>query len=95
MTIFAQKLTAITAIVGLSLAPIAAQANTRASDSSATYSSSLSQPGQGRAVDGENLEGGGEIIALILAGLWATGIFIIAADIDFDGDDDNQSPGAN
>lgn len=92
---FAQKLTSILAVAGLSLAPIAAQANTRAGDSSATYSSALSQPGQGRSVEGENASGAGNIIAMALLGLWASGIIIVAADINFGGDDDNQSPGAN
>lgn len=90
-----QKLTSTLAIAGLALAPIAAQANTRAGDSSSVYSSSLSQPGQGRSVTGEGASGSGDIIAMVLLGLWASGIFIVAADIQFGGDDDNQSPGAN
>ncbi len=96
MAHFVQKLTSIAAVASLSLAPVAALANTRAGDSSTVYSSSLSQPGQGRSVEGEGLAGGGgDIIALILLGLWGSGILIVAADIDFTGDADIQSPGAN
>ncbi|MEP0189081.1 MAG: hypothetical protein ABJP70_04630 [Erythrobacter sp.] len=92
---FVQKLTSIVAVASLSLAPVAAHANTRAGDSSTVYSSSLSQPGQGRSINGESVSGSGDIIAMVLLGLWASGIFIVAADIQFGGDDDNQSPGAN
>lgn len=93
---FVQKLTSIVAVAGLSLAPVAAHANTRAGDSSTVYSPALSQSGQGGVDEGVGLAGGGDLIALILVGLWASGIFIVAADINFSGsDDNNQSPGAN
>lgn len=88
----APKFMAALAAAGLVFTPIAAQANTRAGDSGAIYSPSQVQPGIGRSAEGEGIGGGGDIIALILVGLWFTGIVVIAADLD---DDDNQSPGAN
>lgn len=78
------------AAMGMAFAPIAAQANTRAGDSTATYSVSASQPGVGREEAGDLLEGGGSgiIIALFAAAAVIAGIVILA-------DDDDQSPGAN
>ena len=91
----AQKILTTLATVGLVFTPVAAQANTRAGDSKAFYTSSQVQPGLGRSAEGEGVVGeSGDIIALILVGLWATGIFVIVADIG-DDDNDNQSPGAN
>lgn len=93
-----QKLMTALAATGLVLTPVAAHANTRAGDNAGFYTGSQSQPGLGRTAGGERVGGGaGEIIALILAGLWAAGIVVVAADVgdDDDDDDNNQSPGAN
>ncbi|MFW5634110.1 MAG: hypothetical protein ACOCYR_04385 [Erythrobacter sp.] len=75
------------AAAGLALSPIAAQANTRAGDSTATYSAPVSQPGMGRSAEGEKLVGPG-FIAAILAAAAAVGIILLLDD------DDDQSPGA-
>lgn len=91
-----QKMTTALAAAGLVLAPVAAQANTRAGDNASFYTASQSQPGLQSTTEGESIQGTGDIIALFLAGLWVTGIIIIAADVGDDSDDDdNQSPGAN
>ncbi len=95
MSKIAQKLMAAFAATGLLVAPVAAQANTRAGDSAAFYTSAQVQPGVGRSADGEGLGGEpGDIIGMLLAGLWLTGIIVIIIDLD-DNDNDNQSPGAN
>ncbi|MEQ8409944.1 MAG: hypothetical protein RIB52_00165 [Erythrobacter sp.] len=75
------------AAAGMALAPISAHANTRASDSGVVYSAPVSQPGEGRAAEGENVGLGAGFIAAILAAIAAAGVIII---ID---DDDDQSPG--
>ncbi|WP_298470133.1 hypothetical protein [uncultured Erythrobacter sp.] len=95
MSKVAQKLMTALAATGLLLAPVAAQANTRAGDSSSLYTSAQVGPGAGRSADGEGLGGEpGDIIGILLAGLWLTGIIVIVVDLDDDGND-NQSPGAN
>ncbi|MEP0189066.1 MAG: hypothetical protein ABJP70_04705 [Erythrobacter sp.] len=77
------------AAMGMAFAPIAAQANTRAGDSTATYAVGASQPGLGREASGDLLEGEGSIIILLFAAAAiAAGILILV-------DDDDQSPGAN
>lgn len=78
------------AAMGMAFAPIAAQANTRAGDSTATYAVGASQPGVGRESSGEMLEGEGSgiIIALFAAAAAIAGIVILL-------DDDDQSPGTN
>ncbi|WP_291134060.1 hypothetical protein [Erythrobacter sp.] len=76
------------AAAGLAIAPIAAEANTRAGDSARTYSAPASAPGTGRKAEGSRVAGGADIFAFILVGLWATGIAFAVAD---DGPD--QSPG--
>ncbi|MEL7217888.1 MAG: hypothetical protein AAGK01_05600 [Pseudomonadota bacterium] len=85
----ASRLALTVAAAGMAFAPIAAQANTRAGDSAAFYSSSVSQPGVGRTADGEALEGTGGILIIIFGAAVIAGIIIL---ID---DEDNQSPGAN
>ncbi|MEO0872813.1 MAG: hypothetical protein AAFY19_12770, partial [Pseudomonadota bacterium] len=87
------------AAIGLALAPAAANAKTRASDSPALSTpaatqSAQSQPGKGRAAKGEKIAGGADFLAGFLVGLWAGGIIVIIADVG-DNDNQNQSPGAN
>ena len=77
------------AATSLAFAPIAVQANTRASDSTPVYTSNTaSQPGLARKANGEKIKGGGGIILLIFAAAAAIGGIIIIAD-----GDDGQSPG--
>lgn len=76
------------AAVGMAFAPIAAQANTRAGDNAPVYTSnSASQPGVGRAAEGEQLVGVPGILAIIFAAAAVAGVIIILDD------DDDQSPG--
>lgn len=76
------------AAIGMTIAPIAAQANTRAGDSGSVYATS-SNPGLGRAANGESIDDGVSIIlALLAAGLVITGIVFAT-----DSDDEGQSPG--
>ncbi len=87
---FASRLAMTAAAASMAFAPIAAQANTRAGDSSTIYSASAtSAPGVGRSADGESLEGTSGILAILFLAAAVAGIIII---ID---DEDNQSPGAN
>lgn len=86
MTKLTSRMMLTVAAAGLALAPIAAQANTRAGDSTSTYSASASQPGLGRQAEGEGVIGPG-FLAAILAAVAAAGVIIILDD------DDNQSPG--
>lgn len=75
----------------LAFAPIAAQANTRASDNAPVYTSnSASQPGLGRAAEGEEVagKGAGIVILLLAAAAVIAGIVVLA-----DNEDDDQSPG--
>ncbi|MDJ0979385.1 MAG: hypothetical protein QNI87_12735 [Erythrobacter sp.] len=96
----ATRLLMAASAVSLAIAPVAATANTRASDTSPTYTSSASKPGKGRDAKGEKLVAPGVLVA-ILGAAAAAGIFIIIDDGDDDqsvGDPDpdpNQSPGAN
>ena len=82
------RLVMTAAAASLALVPIAATANTRAADSTATYSA----PAEGRNTKGEKLVSPG-ILAAILAAAAAAGAIVVLADQD----DDNygQSPGAN
>lgn len=94
MTKTVTRLMAATAALGLVAAPIMAQANTRAGDSAATYSTSNAAPGLGRAADGEGQEGepGIGFGGLALAGAAAAlGIAAIATAAD-SGDDGEASP---
>jgi hypothetical protein len=77
----------VAAATTLAVAPIAAQAGTRASDSNSVYS--VSSPGMGRAADGEKAAAGSTIILAILAAV-AVGAGIFFA---IDSDDEGQSPG--
>ena len=77
------------ATASLAIAPIAAQANTRASDSAPVYSTSNANPGIGRADEGESLAGGPGIIIALLAGAAIIAGIVVAAD----NEDDDVSPG--
>lgn len=86
------KLMLAAAAFGLAVAPIAAQAKTRAGDSNSVYvANAKSAPGQGKDAEGEKLGSGADLLAAILVSLWAAGIIVIVADGDDDGD--RQSPG--
>ena len=74
------------AAASLAFAPIAATANTRAADSTATYAA----PGEGRDAKGEKLVAPGVLVAILAAAAAAGAIIILSDD-----DDDNQSPGGN
>lgn len=93
MTHMIRRMALGAAATGLAIAPIAAEANTRAGDSARTYSAPASAPasapGTGRTVEGSRIAGGADIVAFILVGLWATGV--VFAVTDDDGPD--QSPG--
>jgi len=78
------------AAAGLAFAPIAAQANTRAADAAPVYSNTASQPGQGRAAEGENAKGASAILIALFAGAAVIGGIAIAAS---SGDDETTSPG--
>lgn len=71
------------------VAPIAAQANTRASDAGSVYRVGASKPGVGRAAKGESVSGGVTIVLALLAAAAAVGAIVVASDSD----DDGQSPG--
>jgi hypothetical protein len=88
------RMMAATAALGLVAAPIMAQANTRAGDSSAVYSVSNAAPGLGRAAEGEGIQNKGPGIILLLLGGAAivTGI-LIATDVISSENDDCASPG--
>lgn len=93
MTKTVTRMMAAAAALGLVAAPIMAQANTRAADSAATYSTSNALPGLGRAADGEGL--GEEVSgsAIIIGGLGIAAVIggiIVAAD---SGSDEDASPG--
>ncbi len=69
----------------LVVAPVAAQANTRAGDSGAVYSVSSSAPGLGREAKGESLNDGIAIIIALLAAAAIISGIVIAVDSDNDG----------
>jgi predicted secreted Zn-dependent protease len=81
------RLVMTAAAASLAFAPIAATAaNTRAANSTATYSAA----GEGRDAKGEKLNAQGAILAILAGAAFIGGIIILADD-----DDDNQSPGGN
>lgn len=86
---FASRVMMAAAAATMAMAPSAAQANTRAGDSGAVYSTSAAQPGLGRSAEGENLKGGLSIILALLASAAIIGGIILASDSD----DNGQSPG--
>jgi hypothetical protein len=92
------RMMAATAALGLVAAPMMANANTRAGDSGAVYSTSNAAPGLGRAAGGEGqgeeeggagslLIGAGALGAIVVGGLIAGGVI-------GGNDDDCASPGA-
>lgn len=74
------------AAASLAFLPVAAQANTRASDSGAMYSTSA--PGIGRESDGESLAGGIGLLGLISLAAIIAGL-LVASDVI--GDDENDA----
>lgn len=69
------KLTIAAGAAALALAPVAASAGTRASDDANVYTSSVSQPGNGREAEGENVGSGLSIVSLLVGaylGVWTT-----------------------
>lgn len=83
------RLMVTAAAASMAFAPIAAQANTRASDNAPVYTSTASEPGLARAAEGEELRGTpGILITLLAAAAAIAGIVAVSS-----GDDDGQSPG--
>lgn len=81
------------AAAGMALAPIAAQANTRAADSAPVYTSSAAQPGLGRSAEGEGVVGVPGILIGIFAAAAIIGGIAVAASEDDEDTDETQSPG--
>jgi hypothetical protein len=82
------------AAAGLALAPISAQANTRAGDQAPVYTStSAAQPGIGRGAEGESIEGVPGLVIGILAAAAIIGAVVVIASEDSEDNNDNQSPG--
>jgi hypothetical protein len=94
MTKTVTRMMATAAALGLIAAPIMAQANTRAADSAASYSTSNALPGLGRAAAGEGqVEEGAGFSAILIGGLAAAAIItgiVLATDED---QNDDASPG--
>lgn len=89
------RILAATAALGLVVAPIMAQANTRAADSAPAYSTSNALPGLGRAAGGEGqseggIGGGSLLIGGVAVAVIVNGI-VVASD---SGDNGCASPGA-
>ncbi len=85
----ASRMMLAAATASLAIAPIAAQAGTRAGDRTAVYAPS-SAPGVGRAAKGESISKTASLLlALLAAGGIVAGI-IVAADTE---SSDDQSPG--
>lgn len=89
MKLFLSRVAVVTAGLGMALSPIASSAATRASDNPNVYQMASSAPGIGRSAEGEELVAPGILVAVLAGAAIIGGIVII------DGDDDNQSPGAN
>jgi hypothetical protein len=89
------RLIVTAAAASMAFAPIAAQANTRASDSAPVYTSgAASQPGLARAAEGESFVGRPGVLIALFAAAAAIGAIILIADEDDEDTDQNQSPGA-
>lgn len=76
------------AAASMAMTPIAAQAGTRAGDSTAVYSAAAA-PGIGRSAEGESLAGGSDIIIALLA----AAAIIAGLVLSSDSEDNGQSPG--
>ena len=83
------RLMVTAAAASMAFAPIAAQANTRASDSTPVYTETASQPGLARSAEGEEVRGAPSILLALLAAAAAIGGILAVTN----GDDDGQSPG--
>lgn len=81
------RLMTAAAAASLVIAPVAAQAGTRAGDSGSVYS--VSGAGLGRAAKGESAKSGGTIVLALLATAAIIGGIVLASDSD----DKGQSPG--
>lgn len=77
------------AAASMTVLPVAAQANTRAGDSGAVYTSASAQPGLGRAAEGESVAGGLTIILALFSSALIIGGIILATESN----DEGQSPG--
>ena len=89
------KVIVTAAAASLAFAPIAAQANTRASDAAPVYTNtSAAQPGLGREAEGEGVAGAPGILIAVFAAAAVIGGVAVAAGEDSDDTDENQSPGA-
>ncbi|MEO0908489.1 MAG: hypothetical protein AAFY07_13290 [Pseudomonadota bacterium] len=70
------------AAAGMVFAPIAAQANTRAAESTPVYSTSVAQPGMARKADGEKLRGGSALLLILALGAAGFGIYTLVDSSD-------------
>lgn len=78
--------------ISLSFAPVAANAGTRAGDNAPVYSSTQSQPGIGRAAEGEQLGAGAPVYFILAAilGTWATVFIAKSSDVLFDDEEEDD-----
>ncbi|MET4131836.1 hypothetical protein ABIE62_000952 [Porphyrobacter sp. MBR-155] len=90
---FAARSVMAAAAATMALAPVAAQANTRAGDSASVYRVSASKPGVGRAAQGESNSDREVNAETIIIALLATAAIIGAIIIAASSGDNNQSPG--
>lgn len=93
MTKTVTRMMAAAAALGLVAAPIMAQANTRAGDSTASYSTANALPGLGRAGDGEGQAEEGGIAPLLIGGLAVAAVIAGVATAADSNNDDDASPG--
>ncbi len=84
----ASRMAMAAAAATMAIAPVAAQASTRAGDNGSVYSVS-SAPGIGRAAEGEQAGSGLSIILALFAGAAIIGGIVLASSSD----DNGQSPG--
>jgi hypothetical protein len=95
MTKTMTRMIAAVAAMGLVATPIVAQANTRASDSAATYSTVNAAPGLGREAEGEGAVAGPIVWIVGLLGFTAAGFAAAIAAGEFtEADGECISPGA-
>jgi len=69
------KLAISAGAAALAFTPIAASAGTRAGDDASVYSASVSQPGEGRAAEGESVGGSSSFVSILIGiyiGAWTT-----------------------